>query len=98
MTAAPMIRGCAALLLAFTATFSLASGSDGSAGSETGDTAAYNSGKAVFAGKLACQGCPMAGKSLDSALARQLLATTPASLSAQESQALSVYLKRRFKL
>lgn len=91
--------GAAALTLALSATLALASGSDGGGSAETGDAAAYNMGKSVYASKLACANCPMAGKSLDAAMARQLIEKAPAvTLSADESKALAVYLKRRFKL
>ncbi len=76
-----------------------ASGSDGASGPETSDAAAYNTGKGVFARRLACSGCKMAGKKLDAAEARALLAEKGnLGLSADESQALAVYLQRRFKL
>ena len=85
--------------LALAAGLALASGSDGGGQAEMGDTAAYNTGKSVFAMKLACSGCPMAGKSLDADAARALLANKGSvTLSSQESAALDVYLKRRFKL
>ena len=85
--------------LAFAAGLALASGSDGGGSAETGDAALYNMGKSVFATKLACSACPMAGKSLDAAMARDLMAKQPAvSMSAEETAALQVYLKRRFKL
>lgn len=91
--------GAAALALALSATLALASGSDGGGSAETGDAAAYNMGKSVYASKLACTNCPMAGKSLDAAMARQLVEKKPAvTLSDDESKALAVYLKRRFKL
>jgi hypothetical protein len=91
---------CAVALLAVSAmAHAVASGSDGGGSGETSDTAAYNMGKTVYATKVACASCPMAGKSLNAESARQLLATKPAAnLSAEESQALTVYLKRRFKL
>ena len=76
-----------------------ASGSDGTSSAETGDAAAYNTGKGIFASKLACAGCKMAGKKLDAAQARSLLAEKGSlGLSADESQALAIYLQRRFKL
>ena len=91
--------GTAALTLALSATIALASGSDGGGSAETGDAAAYNMGKSVYASKLACANCPMAGKSLDAAMARQLIEKAPAvTLSDDETKALAVYLKRRFKL
>lgn len=86
-------------VLALAAGGALASGSDAGGSAETGDTAAYNMGKGVYARKLACGGCPMAGKSLDAALAKQLLSSKPpVALSADEEMALATYLKRRFKL
>ncbi|WP_428423074.1 hypothetical protein [Methylibium sp.] len=88
-----------AALLALTTGLALASGSDSGGAAETGDAAAYNTGKGVYSAKLACSGCPMAGKSLDSGMARELLSNRKGvTLSAEESQALEVYLKRRFKL
>lgn len=88
-----------AALLALTSGMALASGSDGGGSAETGDAAAYNTGKAVYATKLNCSGCPMSGKSLDVGTARDLLSNKKGvTLSAEESQALDVYLKRRFKL
>jgi hypothetical protein len=88
-----------ALALALAGGLAHASGSDGGGAAETGDAAAYNTGKSVYASKLACSGCPMAGKSLDAGMARELLVNTKGvTLTADESQALAVYLKRRFKL
>ena len=93
------LRAAFAASLALSAGLALASGSDGGGQAEMGDTAAYNTGKSVFATKLACGGCPMAGKSLDAEAARALLANKGSvTLSPQESAALDVYLKRRFKL
>jgi hypothetical protein len=87
------------LSLAFAAGPSFASGSDGGGAAETGDAAAYNTGKGVYANKLACSSCPLAGKSVTADIARGLLKNQPdAKLSADESAALAVYLKRRFKL
>ncbi len=92
-------RAAAAVSFALAAGLALASGSDGGGSAETGDAAAYNAGKGVYATKLACTGCPMAGKSLDAAMARDLLTTKRgAALTSEESAALEVYLKRRFKL
>lgn len=88
-----------AAAFALAASLALASGSDGGAVAETGDAALYNIGKSVYATKLACGACPLAGKNLDDALARSIVAKPPAaSLSAEESAALNVYLTRRFKL
>ena len=92
----------AAALLAVSTLFgapAFASGSDAGGGAETGDAQSYNVGKGVYAQKLACKACPLAGKSLDAAMARGLLSGTETySLSADEQQALAVYLKLRFKL
>jgi hypothetical protein len=88
-----------ALSTAATMAHAMASGSDGGGSAETSDAAAYNMGKTVYATKVACDGCPMAGKSLTAESARQLLASKPqANLSAGETKALTVYLTRRFKL
>jgi hypothetical protein len=85
--------------LAAAAGMALASGSEGGVGAQAGDTAAYNAGKGVYAAKFACSGCPMADKPLDAAAARELIANKRGvSLSSDESAALDVYLKRRFKL
>ena len=60
---------------------------------------AYNVGKGVYAQKLACKSCPLAGKSLDAAMASELLnGKETYSLSAADQQALATYLKLRFKL
>ena len=94
-----LIRTVLAATLALAANVALASGSDGGGSAETGDAAAYNTGKSVFATKLACSACPMAGKSLDADAARTLLANKGnVTLTPQESAALDVYLKLRFKL
>lgn len=93
------LRHGIALALALAGGLAQASGSDGGGSAETGDAAAYNTGKSVFATKLACTGCPMAGKALDAAAARALLANKGSvTLTPQESAALDLYLKRRFKL
>jgi hypothetical protein len=90
---------CAAAAFALTTGIALASGSEGGGQAETGDTAAYNRGKSVYAEKFSCSACSMAGKSLDAGSARELLANKGGvSLSAEEAAALDVYLKRRFKL
>ena len=70
------LRAAAAASIALDAGLALASGSDGGGSAETGDAAAYNAGKGVYAAKLACGGGPVAGKSLDAALARDLLANS----------------------
>ena len=77
-----------------------ASGVDSFGGGQTGQQQMYNAGKAVYAQKLACAGCMMAGKTLDKALAQTLMsdADKTASLSDDERSALAAYLKLRFKL
>lgn len=93
------LRHGIALALALAGGLAQASGSDGGGSAETGDAAAYNTGKAVYANKLACSTCPLAGQGVSAEIARNLLKNQPdAKLSADESAALAVYLKRRFKL
>ena len=99
MTRKPLIHISLAAALIWAVGSSFASGSDASGGAETGDAQLYNIGKGVYAQKLACKSCPLAGKSLDSAMARDLAAGKGTTdLSAEEQQALAVYLSRRFKL
>ncbi len=94
-----VVRTAVAVSVALSVGPTFASGSDGGGQAEMGDTAAYNTGKSVFATKIACSACPMAGKSLDAESARALIANKGSvTLSPQESAALDVYLKRRFKL
>jgi hypothetical protein len=77
----------------------VASGSEGVSGGETSDAQMYNVGKAVYAQKLACSNCPLAGKPLNAMLAKELLAGNQTqSLNADDKTALASYLKRRFKL
>lgn len=77
----------------------MASGSDAAGGNQTSDAQAYNLGKGVYAQKLACSGCPLAGKNVTAEIAADLLnGKGTQSLSADEAQVLAVYLKRRFKL
>jgi len=51
----------------------------------------YNAGKATYAQKLGCGSCSLAGKSLDKALAEQLLsdASKTSQLSDEERAALA---------
>ncbi len=94
-----ILRLTLAACLALAAGLALASGSDGGGTAETGRTAIYNMGKRVYATKLACDTCSMAGKRLDAAAARELFAKPPGvTLADEESKALEFYLKRRFKL
>ena len=77
----------------------LASGSEGFAQGQNNDTRLYNVGKGVYADKFSCGNCPLAGKSLNSDLAKSVLGGTPkVTLSSDEQDAVSVYLKRRFKI
>lgn len=92
------VRTLASLSLALAAQAAAASGSDGGGSAEMGDTAAYNMGKSIYAMKLACANCPLAGKTLDGAMAKQVMEKPPVTLTANESKALSVYLKRRYKM
>ncbi len=88
-----------ALALGLSGSLALASGSDGAGGAETGDAQAYNMGKMVYFQKLACAGCALAGKTLDAALARDVISgKMKVSLPAEDSRALAVYLTRRFSL
>ena len=90
-----MLLAAAALLSAS----AWASGSDAAGGAETGDMQAYNAGKGIYAQKLACKTCPLAGKPLDATLARGLLTGKETyALAAEEQRALATYLKLRFKL
>ena len=99
MTRKPLTLIALAAALTWAAGSSFASGSDAGSGAETGDAQAYNIGKGVYAQKLACKSCPLAGKTLDSAMARDLVAGKGTTgLSAEEQRALVVYLSRRFKL
>jgi hypothetical protein len=93
------LRTLTAVVFTCVSLTAMASGSDGGGGAETGDAQAYNSGKLVYAQKLACNSCAMAGKTLDAATAKHLLTDKPvAGLTDDEARALSVYLTRRFKL
>ncbi len=75
------------------------SGSEGFSPGMSNDTQLYNAGKGVYADKFACSGCPLAGKSLDANLAKEVLRGTPkVTLSKTEQDAVMVYLKRRFKI
>ena len=94
-----LFHGAALAGLLLAASPGWASGSDAVGGTETDDAQAYNMGKGVYAQKLACKSCPMAGKSLDAAMARTLLSSKDLpALSAEEKQALTVYLSRRFRM
>lgn len=97
-----IVCGAAALTMALSVSAARASGSDAGGGAETGDAAAYNMGKSVYANKFSCAGCSMAGKSLDVPMAKKLLDDKMDKMNAgvtpEERHALEVYLMRRFKL
>ena len=76
-----------------------ASGSDSAGGGITDEMQMYNAGKGIFAQKIACKTCSMAGKSLDASFARELVAGKGTeALNGSEKDALNVYLTRRFRL
>ncbi len=88
-----------ALGFSFNSSAVLASGSESIGGGQTSDTALYNAGKGVYADKYSCSSCPLASKSLNASLAKEVLNGTPkVQLSAEEQAAVSMYLKRRFKI
>ena len=77
----------------------LASGSEGFSPGLSNDTQLYNVGKGVYADKFACSSCPLAGKSLNVDLAKEVLRGNPkVTLSTSEQNAVMSYLKRRFKI
>ena len=87
-----------ALAVAFSGAI-YASGSEGFTQGPNNEARLYNVGKGVYADKFACTGCPLAGKSLDANLAKQVLQGNPkVTLSTAEQDAVMVYLKRRFKI
>jgi hypothetical protein len=76
-----------------------ASGSEGISTGPSNDTRLYNVGKGVYADKFSCSSCPLAGKSLNADLAKEVLDGKPkVELSGDEAAALASYLKRRFKV
>lgn len=99
MSLKPIKLTLTALLMSALPFVALASGSEGVSGGETSEAQMYNVGKAVYAQKLACSNCPLAGKALNAMLAKDLLAGNQTqSLNADDKTALTSYLKRRFKL
>ena len=60
----------------------------------------YEYGKEIYAVKLGCDTCPLAGKELDESTAKKIIAdeTFRYSLSAKEDEALTTYLRERFGL
>lgn len=76
-----------------------ASGSESFSQGQNNDTRLYNAGKGVYADKFACSGCPLAGKPLNASVAKDVLGGSPkVALSGDEQDAVTVYLKRRFKI
>ncbi len=87
----------AALMLCAMSLPSFASGSDALGAGQTGDSAEYNFGKRIYATKIACDSCPMAGKALDKEMAQNILMKgAGVELTEKEKNALTVYVKRRF--
>jgi hypothetical protein len=92
------------LLAAISAPSVLASGSDALGGASTAASRLYNQGKGVYANKIGCDQCVLAGKELDKTIAMELVegkgmgAKALMDLSADEKSALMTYLQRRFKL
>jgi hypothetical protein len=88
-----------ALALSLGVSGAFASGSESIAGGQTSDSAMYNIGKGVYSDKFSCSTCPLATKSLNANVAKEVLGGTPkVQLSPDEQAAMSVYLKRRFKI
>jgi hypothetical protein len=88
-----------AMVLSLSSVGAFASGSESIAGGQTSEAALYNAGKGVYADRFACSSCPLASKSLNAGLAKEILGGTPKmQLSSDEQAAISVYLKRRFKI
>jgi hypothetical protein len=88
----------AAIISALSST-AFASGSEGFSSAQNNDTRMYNAGKGVYADKFSCSSCPLAGKSLNASVAKEVLGGTPkVQLSTDEQDAVMVYLKRRFKI
>jgi hypothetical protein len=88
-----------AALIAGLSGAAFASGSEGFSSGQNNDTRLYNAGKGVYAEKFSCSSCPLAGKPLNAAVAKEVLGGTPkVQLSGEEQDAVMVYLKRRFKI
>jgi hypothetical protein len=88
-----------AALLAMASGVAFASGSEGFSTGPNNAARLYNTGKLVYADKFSCSGCPMAAKTLNAEVAREVLAgKTKVTLSGDEQAAVEAYLKRRFKL
>ncbi len=98
------IVGVALLVSSLNVSGAFASGSEGLGSATTGAAHMYNMGKRIYAEKIICKACPLAGKMLDKTSAAELLEgkgmaeKTFTMLSQDEQAALGVFLKRRFKL
>lgn len=91
--------GAAAALALALASGAFASGSEGFSPGLNNEAQLYNAGKGVYADKFSCDSCPLAGKSLNADVARDVLRGNPkVTLSKTEEDAVMVYLKRRFKI
>ena len=87
------------LNLAGFSSFTCASGSDAVGSAKTGERAFYGLGKRIYSKKIVCKSCPLAGTKLNRDLAEKILnGDSSANLTSKEQAALSVYLKRRFRL
>jgi hypothetical protein len=76
-----------------------ASGSESFSQAQNSDVGLYNAGKGIYTDKFACASCPLAGKSLNADVAKEVLGGNPkVTLSGDEQSAITVYLKRRFKI
>ncbi len=92
-------RGFIGAIAAALASAALASGSEGFSPGLNNESQLYNAGKGVYADKFSCGSCPLAGKSLNADVARDVLRGNPkVTLSKTEEDAVIVYLKRRFKI
>ncbi len=89
----------AAVFAAVVSVNSFASGSESISSGPSNDARLYNAGKGVYADKFSCVSCPLAGKSLNAELAKEVLNGKPkVELSSDEAEALAAYLKRRFRV
>ena len=94
----PTVLACVLTASVFSS-WAQASGSSAVGSAKTGDNAIYGQGKRVFAVKVACDSCSMPGLKLNKGSAKELLQKIPEiKLSSEDAQALSFYLKRRYKL
>jgi hypothetical protein len=99
MKSALMFGAAVGVFTTLVSTSANASGSESMSSGPSNDTRLYNAGKGVYADKFSCNGCPLAGKSLNAELAKEVLAGKPkVELSSDEADALAAYLKRRFRV